>query len=330
MNNNRPGFTESDEKCSEFFGESYPGQLDKVREDLEKKLESIKRELKEMSPEVKLIKEEIIKVLIEKRIKFTCNEADNPKTLSLLFEPDNKPYGIDVILLGNNIVIRIEFSSRVEEQAIALVSMANAEINAGEPFSKISLNFEKGELVIEYSYICEKPEDFNGNAFWRYLLHTLVLANEEYSRLKRMAIGIVPKKDRPRYRRLLEGALKVLNWDFTEEAVYGTASMDSESDGENSEMGTNSGMNSGDEGFYEVDDDTIVFPRGGSSLGLGRDFPSFGEWMRMQEIQQGKSAAGNDDTDGKLEAFLNMLDEDCYEDINNQDCNEETGGENDG
>lgn len=287
-------------------------------DDVEKEIDGLKAEidrmlmkLNEASPEEKLIMEKIRGVLDEHELKYTYDE-DEPKHIGIGFSMENKPFKVHVILQNGKVIIKLSFPFRVQANAIAIMGMYMTEFNSsGTAFSPLSMDFDNGELYMDYSYVLEKPEDFDEESFWVYMTSHIKFALEIYIRVAHLSVGMVPKKDKKIYKKLLEMALETVNGDFDDNSVsYGTESLKSDSLPALSDLIGKCDGNEGKEDDSDSDDEDITSDII-RSLRRRRRVPSFEEFMRMkmQADDEGETEEQSKKASGMLSMFAKRDDE---------------------
>lgn len=287
-------------------------------EDVEKEIDGLKAEidrmlmkLNEASPEEKLIMEKIRGVLDEHELKYTYDE-DEPKHIGIGFSMENRPFKVHVILQNGKVIIKLSFPFRVQANAIAIMGMYMTEFNSsGTAFSPLSMDFDNGELYMDYSYVLEKPEDFDEESFWVYMTSHIKFALEIYIRVAHLSVGMVPKKDRKIYKKLLEMALETVNGDFEDDSVgYGTESLKSDSLPSLSDLIGKCDGNEGKEDDSDLDDEDITSDII-RNLRRRRRVPSFEEFMRMkmQADDEGETEEQSKKASGMLSMFAKRVED---------------------
>ena len=182
----------------------------------------------ELTAEEKLIVDYIRESLRENDIKYIY-DIDNPRSIEVGFEVDNKPLRISIILQDGKVNSWLFFPFRVQMNAIPIVAMYIAEFNTDKSFGHISLDMQDGELSIKYSYILEEPERFEKREFWIYMLSLIKPSLDSYTTIAHLSMGVIPEKSKKLYKILLENALKNINGDYDEESdSYGIESISTE------------------------------------------------------------------------------------------------------
>ena len=281
-------------------------------DDVEMEIEELKAEidrmikgLNEISPEEKTIMEKIRKVLDEHELKYSYDE-DEPKHVGLGFSMENKPFKIHIILQNGKVILKLVFPFRVQANAIALMGMYMAEFNSsGTAFSPLSMEFNDGELYMDYAYMMEKSDEFDGNIFWIYMTSHIKFALEIYTKAAHLSMGMVSGKDRKLYKKLLEMAIETINGDFDDDNVsYGTESLRSDSHPDLSQLfgEESAGVDKDDS---ESEEDSI--PDFIRNMRRRRRMPSLEEFMRMKEQAEEDNEERSRDQDRKSVSVLPMF-----------------------
>lgn len=211
---------------------------DSKHDDVEKEIEDLKAEIdniikgfNEVLPEEKKIMEKIIQVLDEHELKYTNDDKD-PKHIELGFSMENKPFRIHVILQRGKIIIKLGFPFRVQANAIAIMGIYISEFNSGSgtAFSPLTVDFDDGELYMDYSYMLEDPNRFDEKSFWVYMTSHINFALQIYTKVARISVGLLPRKDKKLYKELLKMALETIDGNFDDDKIiYGTESLKTDS-----------------------------------------------------------------------------------------------------
>ena len=274
-------------------------------EELEAESDMMIKGSNEISPEEKTIMEKIRRVLDEHELKYLYDE-DEPKHIGIGFGMDNKPFNVHVILQNGKVIIKLSFPFRVQANAIAIMGIYMAEFNSsGTAFSLLSTDFDNGELYIDYSYLLDKPEEFDEENFWAYMISHIKYALETYTKVAHLSIGMVPRKNRQLYKKILEMALETINGDFDDDNVsYGTESLRSDSHPDLSHLfgEENAGVDKDDS---ESEDDSI--PDFIRNMRRRRRMPSIEEFMRMKEQAEEDNEEQSKDQDKKSANVLSMF-----------------------
>lgn len=131
-------------------------------------------------------------------------------------------------------------------------------------------------------------------------------ALENYTKVAHLSVGMVPRKDRKLYKKLLEIALETVNGDFDDDNTsYGTESLNSESHPDLSRL------IEGDSDEPEKDDSDLDYEDIKSdivrSLRKRRRVSSFEEFMRMKMQTEGNREEGTEEQPEKASGMLSMF-----------------------
>lgn len=207
--------------CENVDHDNAETEICNMKAEIEKRL----RSLNELSAEEKVIMEKIQKTLEKHDCKYSYNE-DTPKYIGLEFNMENKPFKIHIILQNEKVIFRLSFPFRVQTNAYPLMCMFMAEFNENKAFSLLNLDPKDGEVTMEYSYMLENPEQFNEKHFWVYMTSLIYPALENYAKVAHLSVGMVGRRRKNIYRKLLEMALETVNGDFDAVDVsYGIESL---------------------------------------------------------------------------------------------------------
>ena len=288
------------------FDETDHDDVDKEIDDLKAELDRVIKKLNEASPEEKIIMEKIRGVLDEHELKYSYDE-DEPKHIGIGFSMENKPFKVHVILQNGKVIIKLSFPFRVQANALAIMGIYMTEFNSsGTAFSPLSTDFDDGELYMDYSYVLEKTEDFDEECFWVYMTSHIKFALEIYIKIAHLSVGMVPRKDKKLYKKLLEMALETVNGDFDDDNVgYGTESLKSDTLPALSDL-----LGKADDNEDRKDDSESDDEDGTSdiiqSIRRRRRVPSFEEFMRMK-MQAEDDEGENEDQPKKASGSLSMF-----------------------
>ena len=280
INNNSGGKNMTEKEIRENIAhesKAYDEEIESMKSEIDKMLKN----LNELSPEEKVIIEKIQKVLEEHNLKYSYDE-DEPKYIGLGFSIENKPFKIHIIMQNGKVIFRLSFPFRVQTNAYPLMCMFITEFNENKAFSLLNLDPDDGELTMEYSYMLEDPDHFDEKYFWIYMTSLIHPALEIYTKATHLSAGIVSRKDRKFYKKLLEMALETVNGEFDYgNTSYGTESLKSDLLPDLSDLFGKDDGNEGKEDGSESDDKdtTSDIMR---SLRRGRRVPNFEEFMRMK------------------------------------------------
>lgn len=281
-------------------------EVEKEIDDLKIEIDRMLKKLNEASTEEKVIMDKIKGVLDEHELKYLYDE-DEPKHIEIGFSMENKPFKVHIILQNGKVIIKLSFPFRVQANAIALMGIYMTEFNSsGTAFSPLSTDFDNGELYMDYSYVLEKPEDFDKECFWVYMTSHIKFALENYTKVAHLSVGMVPRKDRKLYKKLLEIALETVNGDFDDDNTsYGIELLNSESHPDLSRL------IEGDSDEPEKDDSDLDYEDIKSdivrSLRKRRIVSSFEEFMRMKMQTEGDSEEGTEEQPEKASGMLSMF-----------------------
>ena len=273
-------------------------------DDVEMETDRMIKSLKEISPEEKTIMEKIRVVLNEHELKYSYDE-DEPKHVRLGFSMENKPFKIYIILQNGKVILKLVFPFRVQANAIALMGMYMAEFNSsGTAFSPLSMEFDDGELYMDYAYMVEKTDEFDGKIFWIYMTSHIKFALEIYTKAAHLSVGMVSRRDRKLYKKLLEMALETINGEFDDDNVsYGTESLQSDSHPDLLRLfGEEATGIDRDDSESDEEDSIPDFARD-----LRRRKPSFEEFMRMKEQVEENDEEESKNQDKKSASVLSMF-----------------------
>ena len=287
-------------------GETEHDEVVQAIDDFEAEIDRMIKEITEISPQEKLIMRKLLRTLGEHKLKYSYDE-DEPKHVNLSFNMENKPFEIDVILQHGKVILKLTFPFKARTNAIALMGIYMTEFNsAGTAFSPLSVEFDKGKVHMDYAYMLEEPEQFDEKNFWIYMTSHIKFALEIYIRLENICVGLVPKKERILYKKLLEMALETVNGDFDDENVsYGTGSLKSERLPVLSHLFSNE-KDESDNDEAESDDEEITLDIM-RSLRRRREEASFEEFMRMKEQAEESGEEETEDQPKKASAMLSMF-----------------------
>lgn len=288
------------------FEETDYDEVAKEIDDLKVENDKMLKKLNEASTEEKVIMDKIRGVLDEHELKYSYDE-DEPKHIGIGFSMENKPFKVHIILQNGKVIIKLSFPFRVQANAIALMGIYMTEFNSsGTAFSPLSTDFDNGELYMDYSYVLEKPEDFDKECFWVYMTSHIKFALENYTKVAHLSVGMVPRKDRKLYKKLLEIALETVNGDFDDDNTsYGTESLKSDSLSDISDLFGKDDGNEGKEDDSDSDDEDITSDIM-RSLRRRRRVPSSEEFMRMK-MQAEDGEEESEDQPKKASGMLSMF-----------------------
>ena len=278
-----------------------------VVEQLKAEIDRMFKDVKEFTHEEKQIMDSIQETLDEHELKYSYDE-DEPKHIGIGFSMENKPFKVHIILQNGKVIIKLSFPFRVQANAIALMGIYMTEFNSsGTAFSPLSTDFDNGELYMDYSYLLEKPEDFDKESFWVYMTSHIKFALEIYTKVAHLSVGMVPRKDRKLYKKLLEIAMETVNGDFDDDNTsYGTESLKSDSLPDLSDLFGKDDGNEGKEDDSELDYEDIksdIVRR----LRKRRRVSSFEEFLRMKMQTEGDSEEGIEEQPEKASGMLSMF-----------------------
>lgn len=281
-------------------------QADVEKEKLKAEIARLLRGLKDVSSGEKVIMDKIRQVLDEHELKYSYDE-DEPNHVLLEFGLDNKPFKIYIVLQNGKVIFRLYFPFRVQTNAIPLMCMFMAEFNKNKAFSILRLDPDDGELTMEYTCMLEDPEYFNERYFWICMTSLIHPAQEIYTKVMHLSVGMVSRKDRKLYERLLEMALETVYGDYDDDNVsYGIESLNSGSVPGLSALLEKSDPDEGKEdGFVSDDEDTTSGIMPGS--GGRRRFSGVEEFMRIMAQAEGREETEKDDLPKKPESVLSMF-----------------------
>ena len=280
-------------------------EVEKEIDDLKVEIDRMLKKLNEVSPEEKVIMDKIRGVLDEHELKYSYDEHE-PKHIGIGFSMENKPFKVHIILQNGKVIIKLSFPFRVQANAIALMGIYMTEFNSsGTAFSPLSTDFDNGELYMDYSYVLEKPEDFDKESFWVYMTSHIKFALEIYTKVAHLSVGMVPRKDRKLYKKILEMAIETVNGDFDDDNIrYGTESLNSESHPNLSCLFEGNGAEpEKDDSDSDDEDITSDIMR---SLRRKRRVPSFEKFMRMK-MQAEDDEEETEEQPKKASAMLSMF-----------------------
>lgn len=276
-------------------------EVEKEIDDLKIEIDRMLKKLNEASTEEKVIMDKIRGVLDEHELKYLYDE-DEPKHIGIGFSMENKPFKVHIILQNGKVIIKLSFPFRVQANAIALMGIYMMEFNSsGTAFSPLSTDFDNGELYMDYSYVLEKPEDFDKESFWVYMTSHIKFALEIYTKVAHLSVGMVPRKDRKLYKRLLEIALETVNGDFDDDNTsYGTESLMSDfSDLFGKDDGNEGKEDDSDSGDEDITSDIMRSLR-------RRRVPNFEEFIHMK-MQVEDGGEESEDQPEKASGMLSMF-----------------------
>ena len=289
-------------------GETEHDEVVQAIDEFEAEIDRMIKEITEISPQEKLIMEKVLKALDEHKLKYSYDE-DTPKHVNLSFSMEDKPFEIEVILQHGKVILKLTFPFKVRTNAIALMGIYMTEFNsAGTAFSPLSVEFDKGKVYMDYAYMLEEPDQFDEKNFWIYMTSHIKFALEIYIRLENICVGLIPKKDRRLYKKLLEMALETVNGDFDDENVsYGIKSLKSEDHHALSHLFDNENDDS-DNDDSDSDDKDITSDIIQSMRSRRRILPRFEEFMCMKGQVEGSSEEEEtEDQPKKASGMLSMF-----------------------
>lgn len=184
------------------------------------------KELEEREKRLGVEEEKIlgcIKDTLDKRGLKYAYVQDSPKMLEVGFGADNKILRMMIILQNEKIIFRLVFPFRIQCNSSALVTLYIAQYNEDKALSRMHLDFDDGEVTMEYSYFPGKAENFDAEHFWIYMMSLVYPSQVAYTRLNRLAIGKVSKDVKELYKSLLEKSLAIINGEEEDEndIIYG-------------------------------------------------------------------------------------------------------------
>lgn len=280
------------------------GEVEKEINDLKVEIDRMLKKLNEASTEEKVIMDKIRGVLDEHALKYSYDEAE-PKHIGIGFSMENKPFKIHIILQNGKVILKLVFPFRVQANAIALMGMYMAKFNSsGTAFSPLSIEFDDGELYMDYAYMVEKPDEFDGKIFWLYMTSHIKFALEIYTKAAHLSVGMVSRRDSKLYKKLLEMALETINGEFDDDNVsYGTESLRSDSHPDLLRLfGEEATGIDRDDSESDEEDSIPDFARD-----LRRRKPSFEEFMRMKEQAEENDEEELKNQDKKSASVLSMF-----------------------